>query len=80
MPWDGVRTREDLAAHIDGLLADHRERGEEWENATLGDFLEALAACVRGSPGWYPNAGREVPADGDWAFFARVLDSATGYE
>jgi hypothetical protein len=30
--------------------------------------------------GWYSNAGRNLPASGDWSFFARALLAATTYE
>ena len=73
-------SREEPAVFVRGLSAEFRERGEEWENAALGDFLEAPASCVEDSPGWYPNVGWTMPEGGDRAFFARVLDSATVYE
>lgn len=61
----------------------HREfvrRGDEWENADLDRFLEALAAWVTASDGWYRNFGKELPSHGDWTFFARALAAATMYE
>ncbi|WP_435813000.1 DUF7660 family protein, partial [Streptomyces rochei] len=51
-----------------------------WENNTLAAFLEALAAWVHDSPGFYRNFGKELPADGDWTFIARALQAATVYE
>lgn len=41
----------------------------EWENATLGRFLEALSACLEGDED-----------DANRAAFARALVKATGYE
>lgn len=41
----------------------------EWENATLGRFLEALSACIEGAQ------------DGaTWSAFAKALATAAGYE
>ncbi|MER5514267.1 hypothetical protein [Streptomyces sp. NPDC002763] len=50
------------------------------ENADLASFLETLAAWIDDADGWYGNAGRSLPADGDWSFFARALRAATSYE
>lgn len=43
-------------------------------------FLEALEAWVSDAPGWYANHGQELPANGDWTFFARALSAAGFYE
>ncbi|MDH6123626.1 DNA-binding transcriptional LysR family regulator [Kitasatospora sp. GP82] len=80
MPEDEVRSREDFAAFIREFHAEYLERGDDWENATLDRFLDALAGWVEDSPGWYRNFGRDLPAEGDWSFFARALGAATVYE
>ncbi|MFJ6568695.1 hypothetical protein ACIQNU_14820 [Streptomyces sp. NPDC091292] len=77
---DRIPDRETFAAYVDALRADHRRHGHAWENATLDDFLEALAAWVRDAGGSYANAGQALPADGDWTFFARALMAAAYYE
>ncbi|MFI0941304.1 hypothetical protein [Streptomyces sp. NPDC021020] len=71
----GVRSREELALYVDELLAEFRQRGDAWENATLERFLDALAACVRAH-------GREAPGDApaEWGYLAFVLGAATVYE
>ncbi|MEV8031868.1 hypothetical protein [Streptomyces sp. NPDC086182] len=75
-----VDSREDLAAFVRSLHRSHAEDGSSWENADLPSFLEALAAWIDDSDGWYSNTGRELPASGDWRFFARALRAATIYE
>lgn len=75
-----LRSREGLVAFLLDLHRDFRERGDEWENNNLDDFLEALAAWVHDSPGAYRNVGEQIPPDGDWAFLARALHAATIYE
>ncbi|MBO1334059.1 hypothetical protein [Streptomyces sp. VRA16 Mangrove soil] len=77
---ESVDSREDLAAFVRALLRSHAEERSAWENADLPSFLEALAAWIDDAGGWYDNAGRELPADGDWRFFARALRAATVYE
>ncbi|MFI2633169.1 hypothetical protein ACH5A2_22755 [Streptomyces collinus] len=77
---DHVDSREDLAAFVRSLRRSHAENGGSWENADLPSFLDALAAWMDDADGWYRNTGRELPPDGDWAFFARALQAATTYE
>ncbi|MGP3772237.1 DUF7660 family protein [Streptomyces sp. SDT5-1] len=75
-----VRSREELAAFVRALQRSHVGEGSAWENVDLPRFLEALAAWIDDADGWYRNTGRELPADGDWRFFARALQAATVYE
>ncbi|MFG3477223.1 hypothetical protein ACGF3K_18425, partial [Streptomyces sp. NPDC047980] len=62
------------------LRQDYLRRGHEWENQSLDHFLEALAAWMDDSPGWYRNFGKQLPEEGDWTFLARALPAATVYE
>ncbi|MFC9343605.1 hypothetical protein ACFT0G_31155 [Streptomyces sp. NPDC057020] len=73
-------SREELVTFLRDLHKEFRARGHEWENDTLDNFLEALAAWVLDSPGAYRNMGEQIPPDGDWAFMARALYAATLYE
>ncbi|MFD5521553.1 hypothetical protein [Streptomyces sp. NPDC127066] len=75
-----VDSREDLAIFVRSLQRSHAEDGSSWENPDLPSFLEALAAWIDDADGWYSNTGRELPASGDWTFFARALRAATIYE
>ncbi|MFI8244195.1 hypothetical protein ACIF83_44440 [Streptomyces sp. NPDC085866] len=77
---DRVDSKEDLAAFVRALHRNHTDEGRSWENADLASFLEALAAWIDDADGWYSNAGRNLPASGDWSFFARALQAATNYE
>ncbi|WP_406401113.1 hypothetical protein OH805_18910 [Streptomyces sp. NBC_00879] len=79
-PSDGVDSREALAAHIRNLRADLIEHGDDWENPTLESYLEALAAWINDSPGWYKNFDQKMPPNGDWTLFARALSAAVVYE
>ena len=77
---EDVDNRAALAASIRSLRRSHAANGSSWENADLPSFLEALAAWIDDADGWYSNAGRELPADGNWTFFAQALRAATIYE
>ncbi len=76
---EAVETREDLARYVEALHAELID-GAVWENDRLERFLEALAAWIRSSPGYYANTGRPAPDDASWSFFANALGAATIYE
>jgi hypothetical protein len=75
-----VRTRDELVAFVRDLHQDYLQRGHDWENQSVDSFLEALAAWIADSDGWYRNFGKDLPANGDWTFIARALSAATVYE
>ncbi|MEU2550810.1 hypothetical protein ABZ589_03740 [Streptomyces sp. NPDC013313] len=77
---DHVASREDLAAFVRSLCSNYIDEGASWSNADLSAFLEALAAWIDDADGWYSNAGRPMPSNGDWSFFARALRAASVYE
>lgn len=79
-PEDEVTSREELVAFIAQLRDDFVERGEQWENASLDRFLDALSAWIDASPNWYRNFDQEMPPNGDWTLFAQALSAAVVYE
>ncbi|MFB7334072.1 hypothetical protein ACFC00_20875 [Streptomyces adustus] len=79
-PDDEVQTRDELVAFVRELHQDYLRQGHDWENRTLDSFLEALAAWIADSDGWYRNFDKKLPANGDWTFIARALSAATVYE
>lgn len=67
-----VRSAEDLAAVLARLRQDLAGSGQnEWENATLDHYLDALAAVVE---------DRALLGPLSWANVADMLVTATGYE
>ncbi|MFF0276963.1 hypothetical protein [Streptomyces sp. NPDC004330] len=79
-PDGEVRSRDELVSFVRELHQDFLRNGHKWENQGLGSFLEALAAWMQDSPGWYRNSGNELPGGGDWTFLARALQAAAAYE
>ncbi|GHD08597.1 hypothetical protein GCM10010334_62060 [Streptomyces finlayi] len=77
---DEIQTREELATFVRGLREEFLRQGQEWENADLDTFLEALAAWIDDAEGSYRDFGKELPREGDWTFFAQSLRAATMYE
>ena len=73
-----VRTREDFATFAEALLRDFRDKGSsEWENTTLENFLDALAAFSDARLVDRDPSEQEVSS---WRLFAEILAAATGYE
>jgi hypothetical protein len=76
-----VRSREDLASFVDGLLTDLEAHPEQWENRTLERFLEALARYLTDLPGWCRNVEPSIdPEQAQWRLFAVALAGAQVYE
>lgn len=81
-PKPTIPSPEAFAAFLAQLTQECHQRGEEWENRTLAQFLEALTAWVEDTgPGWYErHQGEALPAEGNWTYFAHALRTATMYE
>jgi hypothetical protein len=62
------------------MVTDLRAHPDEWENATLERFFEALAASWQGIPYLYRNRGEEFPEAPTWKMIAEALIMASGYE
>ncbi|MBL0888727.1 DUF7660 family protein [Myceligenerans indicum] len=77
---DSPRTRDELASFIDDLASTSATTPDAWENATLPDYLDALAAWTRDLDGYYLGNGEPVPETPSWNLIARMLHAATTYE
>ena len=72
--------KEHVIEVLHGLLSEwHAGAPERWENVTIPDYLEAMAAWLEGFEQVYVNTGRQVPTDG-WTVFAGALQAAAIYE
>jgi hypothetical protein len=75
-----IKTHKDLSVFIGELHEDFQVNSESWENSTLSNFLEALAAWTDAMDGYYKNIGSEAPVEPKWSTFANMLVAATMYE
>ncbi len=75
-----VGSREDLVAYINRLRDEYRADPEAWENNSLERFLDALAAWIDDSPGYWSNIGQPNSEQPDWSWVALALRAATLYE
>ncbi|WP_316569322.1 hypothetical protein [Neobacillus sp. YIM B06451] len=75
-----VNSREDLVKFINLLRKDLQMNKDEWENANLADFLEAMEAWVNDMEGFYPNANQAVSEKQSWKMIANILYASKMYE
>lgn len=76
-----VRSHADLVALIYGMHNDFDGSGkDEWTNATLGDYLEAMSALAEAMPQLYKNLGEPMPEQPTWEMVAILIAGATGHE
>jgi len=75
-----VYTREDLAVFVHELAHGLRTKPQEWENATLADYLEAMAARIEDAEGYYVNSGQPVSRQPSWQTLAEILQASKHYE
>ena len=79
---DKVKTRDDFIAFIKNLLRNLQEHPEEWQNISLEDYLESVAAWVEDmSDIYYRNIGKPIPKKHlTWKYLAEVLYAGKIYE
>lgn len=76
-----VQSRKDFAIFCQHILRDFQENGQNWENKTLGSFLEAMSAYATDIPGYYKNMGIAADAnEPSWQIFAEIMCGAVVYE
>jgi hypothetical protein len=84
MNWEqrvsSVVSKQDLADFVSVLLEHLTAHREEWENTSLEDFLEAMAAWIRVMDQSNRNLGKEPVDSPSWAAMAQILLAASAYE
>jgi hypothetical protein len=75
-----VQSHTDVARVVEQMLDDLREHPHEWENWTLEQFLDALAASLDALEPLHLNRGETLPSQPTWKLLAQILVMATGYE
>ncbi|HEX5505392.1 MAG TPA: hypothetical protein VFW96_22430 [Thermomicrobiales bacterium] len=75
-----IRSRADFSAFVQVLRRNLKERPDEWENADLPSFLEALAAWTEDMDGYRQNGGEPAPEQPTWKTLGEILLAAKVYE
>lgn len=73
-------TRSEFIAFLTEFARTARTTPERWENDTLESYLEACAAWLEDSDGYYENWGLPLPEDGPWNLVADMLQAGRVYE
>jgi hypothetical protein len=76
---DAIKSKADLAKFVRDLRADLKLDPDRWENATLDDFLEAMAAWIDDMDGYYRNRGESVKEQPTWKVIGDILMGAKVY-
>jgi len=77
---DKVVSREQLAKFVSVLAVDLTQNPDEWENKSLGAFLEGLSGWIADMDGYYLNNNLVVPDEPNWRVVAEMLIAARSYE
>ena len=77
---DSVGSRDQFVDFLNALRQDAVAQPEEWQNKTLDEYLEALAAWVQDMDGYYKNNNRSVPTSPSWRNLAEMMLAAKYYE
>ena len=78
---EGTATRRDFCVFLEALACDFDQRPQEWENVTVGAYLEATAAFAEAIDGYYRNTSQAIDAEqATWRMFAEILLAGKVYE
>ena len=75
-----IETRDDFVVFVQNLLRDWRQRPDQWENASLEAYLEAIAAWVQDMDGYEGRRGEALPKHLTWRHVGEILLAARIYE
>lgn len=75
-----VTTKTDLVRFLHQLSDDFKSNQATWENASIDDYLDAMAAWVEDMDGYYLNVGKQVPEEINWSVIADIIIAARDYE
>ncbi|RZF62940.1 hypothetical protein EWE74_07040 [Sphingobacterium corticibacterium] len=76
-----VTDRQTFIQFLHLLRANLLQNPDTWENNTLPEFLEALAAYTEDIQGYYNNINANVDAEkADWSTFSDIFKGAIVYE
>ena len=75
-----IQNHKDLSEFIGKLRRDYLENPDSWENQDLPSYLEALAAWLSDSGGYYRNTDQPMPTAETWKTIATILYASKIYE
>jgi len=73
--WKNISSKKDFTDFLKFLSEDSQKKKDEWENWTIADYLESIAACVNDSSS-FDSSNEAI----DWRFTARIFLCGKYYE
>lgn len=77
---EAIQTREDFARFVRRLSDELAAGGCDWENDTLPNYLDALAAFSESIEGYFLHRKQAMPVQPSWKLMAEILLAARVYE
>jgi hypothetical protein len=77
---DGVTSRDDVVDVVRAMVIDLRKHKDDWQNAALDTYLDALATSIEEIDEMYSERGEVVPDQPSWHLVARLLVTASGQQ
>jgi hypothetical protein len=75
-----VKSKEQLADFVLALKLDLETHPLEWENPTLGRFLDAMGCWITSMDNYYKNTGQSPVEIPTWRTFGDILLASKMYE
>ena len=77
---EGIKGPLELAEFVKVLHKSYVDNPQSWENDNLATYLDAIAAWVLDSDGYFRNNNQPLPNPETWKVVAMILYAATMYE
>jgi hypothetical protein len=77
---DSVTSRDDVVDVVRAMVIDLRKHKDDWQNAALDTYLDALATSIEEIDEMYSERGEVVPDQPSWQLVARLLVTASGQQ
>ena len=78
--FHGVNSKEEFMRFLDELQCDYMQRGEEWENKDINEYLAGVRSWVDDMDGYFRNMNLDIPSNIDWKFIATLFYVGKIYE
>ena len=76
-----LHSRDEFTSFLVQLIKDYESKPDEWENASLAEFLHGMMGFCQRMEGYYSNMGINIDCEKpSWRLFADLLLAARVYE
>lgn len=75
-----IKSKQEFIFFIQELSKDFISDKKHWENHTIDNYLQSMAAWVEDMEGYYRNLKQKEPELKEWGMFAKILLAAKYYE